>query len=273
MKTDDPSISCALFPPWVRATANEDPVGQANECVHKPFADATRTESLFLKASRFVRLLYTCDSTARRNSTATYATIASPNFEVRKASFDCGKRNAGVRPRACARGGLQVFGLERIGAVGELAADVCRRRVSARADHRAVLDLLDNVLLVAGIEELHARRFRGFEHTAAHGRHLGIRLAAVLVRTRAAQDEEAVVAGTPFGKGDAGHTDRRFDVGVGARILNFQTEYELAIRIHRPRIGDAHIFLRRDAPDSRGITLRAIAASALRQAIDARCER
>jgi hypothetical protein len=59
----------------------------------------------------------------------------------------------------------------RVGAPGKRAAFVRGRRVPAGADHHAFLELVDHVVLVAGIEEPDPRRLGGIEHTATHRCH------------------------------------------------------------------------------------------------------
>src|SRR5262245_30154041 len=56
-------------------------------------------------------------------------------------------------PRSSSRNSDPDRGLPGIGALGERASLVGGRRVAAGADHHAVLELIDDVALVAGVEE------------------------------------------------------------------------------------------------------------------------
>ena len=64
--------------------------------------------------------------------------------------------------------GLHPYASGRIGPLGEGPALVGGRRVPAGADHRTVLDLFDDIGLIAGIEEFDPRRLGGIQHAPAH---------------------------------------------------------------------------------------------------------
>ena len=81
-----------------------------------------------------------------------------------------------------------------------------------------------------------------------------------------------MIARPPFRERDARHTNGRFDVRIGARILDLEAEEEFTVRVQRPRIGDPHVILGTHSPHPRRIRLRTVASRALRETVNAWAE-
>jgi hypothetical protein len=144
--------------------------------------------------------------------------------------------------------------------------------IAARTNHHAFLDHLDDVLVVAAVEEEDLRVLRRLEDARARRAHWR-RVRLILTLLRRAQQPEPHVARSPFRERDARHLRRLLGVGQRVAVFDLHAKQQLPVLVERPRVGLAQIVVLRESPDLRRESLTAAAAQSLIEAGDFRRKR